>query len=272
MGEGRFWFRGADYRVLEGKEGVRQAYDEMADRYDESKYLYWTRRMEECEERAVEGWMAMLSPPVLDVGSGTGRYAIKMAMRGLEVVALDLSLNMLRKMLEKARGLGIYGKVSPVLADGERMPFRDCCFPGLISALAFGHFTDPETAAGEFSRVLKIGGLCIVTTLNSYTLDRLRRMYGIPANKAPFRTEDMEPTLIYEAGCSAGDLGELFGGHGLGVVEAKGCCYWHLLLLVLLGRHGSRLDSLFNKFRRLLKYAEIHAVLMRKSWRDRRMP
>ena len=40
----RFWFGKVRYRVLEGKEGVREAYDCMAGVYDFSEYLYWTRR------------------------------------------------------------------------------------------------------------------------------------------------------------------------------------------------------------------------------------
>jgi len=38
--EDRFWFGKVRYRVLEGKDGVREAYDCMAGVYDFSEYLY----------------------------------------------------------------------------------------------------------------------------------------------------------------------------------------------------------------------------------------
>ena len=46
--EEKFGFGRVRYRVLEGKEGVREAYDCMAGAYDYSRYLYWTRKMEVC--------------------------------------------------------------------------------------------------------------------------------------------------------------------------------------------------------------------------------
>jgi len=45
----------------------------MASRYESSKYLYWTRKMEEGEEKAIRSWLRRLRPPIIDVGSGTGK-------------------------------------------------------------------------------------------------------------------------------------------------------------------------------------------------------
>lgn len=50
----------------------------------------------------------------------------------------------------------------------------------------------------------------------------------------------------------------------LHVERLKGCCYWHISRL-LEAHYPFWLDSFFNLFRGLLKYAEIHAVLMRKK-------
>ena len=88
---------GGRYRVFKGKKGVQDAYDQMADHYDASEHLNWTRRMEEGEERVIEIWLADLLTPVLDAGCGTGRYAGKIAERGRTVIAMDLSLISSRK-------------------------------------------------------------------------------------------------------------------------------------------------------------------------------
>jgi SAM-dependent methyltransferase len=62
--------------------------------------------------------------PILDVGAGTGRVTLDLARRGQEVVALDLSAELLDALKERAAGLA----VSTVAADarefalGRRFP------------------------------------------------------------------------------------------------------------------------------------------------------
>jgi len=81
--EDRFWFGKVRYRVLEGKMGGREAYDRMAGVYDFSRYLYWTRKMEEAEERVIGKWVDGFSGVCLDVGCGTGRYSLRIAENGV---------------------------------------------------------------------------------------------------------------------------------------------------------------------------------------------
>jgi len=55
MDEETVWFKAEEHRVLNGKKGVRDAYDRMSASHAHSRYLYWTKRMEEVEEKAVKG-------------------------------------------------------------------------------------------------------------------------------------------------------------------------------------------------------------------------
>lgn len=261
--EEKFGFGRVRYRVLEGKEGVREAYDCMAGSYDYSKYFYWTRKMELAEERVVKRWVGGFSGVCLDVGCGTGRHSLRIAEKGVEVVASDFSLKMLDRLRWKAKKSGVFDGVNLVLADTEHLPFKENAFDSLICTLTFDHFENPERAAGEFSRVLKSDSLCIVSVFNGYTLRGFQRRCGF-GDKVPFRTEDMAPVLVFEVGHSAGEVEEIFSKHGFRIGCVKGCCYWHLLPM-LEAYYPLWLDSFFNLFRGLLKYAEIHAVLMRKT-------
>jgi ubiquinone/menaquinone biosynthesis C-methylase UbiE len=265
MSEEAFWFKGAKYRVLKGKEGVRKAYNRMAYNYDYSKRLYWTRRMEEGEERIIKKWLKHLSTPILDVGCGTGRYTIKLAEKGSEVMASDIGLKMLKRMMRKERN-ATPKRVNPILADGEHLPFKDKSFNSLICTLTFDHFEHCESAAQEFSRVVEKEGLCILSTFNSYTLSDFKKRHNLPPNKIPFSTENLSPVLIYEVGHSADDVEKLFTKHQLETLDVKGCCYWHLLPVPIgLTRHyKTSLDSVFNISKSLLRYAEIHVALMKK--------
>jgi len=262
MSEEKSWFGKVKYRVLEGKEGIREAYDCMANSYDYSKYFYWTRKLELAEERAVKKWIADFSGICLDVGCGTGRYSFKIAEKGVDVVTSDFSLKMLKRLKQKAKNMRIFHRINPVLADAEHLPFKEDAFISLICAFAFDHFENPEAAAREFSRVLKDDSLCVISSFNSYTLKSFQRKYGL-GDSAPFRTEDMPPTLIFEVGHSADEIEKMFSRCGFRVKTVKGCCYWHLLPK-LQKHYPPVMDSFFNLFKSLIKYAEIHAVLMRK--------
>ena len=215
--------------IIEGKEGVRETYDRMANNYDYSEHLYWTRRIEKGEERYIGEWIKDLSFPILDVGCGTGRYTLKIAKKGSEVVALDGSLKMLKKTMNKAKKNNVLEKIFPILADGEYLPFRDRRFNSLICTLTFDHFEDCESAVSEFSRVLEKNGQCILSTFNSYTLQDFKMRHNFPPDKIQFQTEDLPPTLIYEIGHSAYEIEEMFVKNEFDIVNMKGCCYWHLV-------------------------------------------
>jgi SAM-dependent methyltransferase len=64
---------------------------------------------------------------VLEIGVGTGLLALPFAARGLPLVGLDLSLPMMRKLVEKSGG---FAPVPLVRGDATRLPFRDDAFGG----------------------------------------------------------------------------------------------------------------------------------------------
>ncbi|RLE70921.1 MAG: hypothetical protein DRJ45_04485 [Thermoprotei archaeon] len=259
--EDKYWFNKVKYRVLEGKDGIRYAYNCMADLYDSSKYLYWTRKIETGEEKIIDKWIKKIDGICLDIGCGTGRYALKIAEKNIEVVALDISKNMLKKMLEKAEERNISNKIYSIIADGEMLPLRDKSFRSIICTLTFNHFMNPDNTAKEFSRVLKKNSICIISSLNSYTLKYFQNKYGF-GDRVPFRTEKMFPVLIYEKGYSVDEFKKIFLKYGFKVKDLKGTCYWHLLPAGLFIYYPQILELFFNLFKNLLRYAEAHVMLL----------
>jgi ubiquinone/menaquinone biosynthesis C-methylase UbiE len=115
------------------------------------------------EERHVDRLLAQLPfTRVLDVGTGTGRHALKLARRGASVTAIDQSPEMLAVARQAAQrgGLPIDFQLTS-LADG--LPFEAHQFDLLISALMLSHMPNLAHALQEFARVLQVGGYLLMT-------------------------------------------------------------------------------------------------------------
>jgi ubiquinone/menaquinone biosynthesis C-methylase UbiE len=97
---------------------------------------------------------------VLDLGCGAGHVAFRVAPEVREVVAVDLSADMLRAVSEEAgrRGLSnIVTECSPV----ERLPFPDASFDAVMSRYSAHHWHGFAAGLREARRVLKSEGLAI---------------------------------------------------------------------------------------------------------------
>ncbi|OYD15333.1 hypothetical protein CH333_06000 [candidate division WOR-3 bacterium JGI_Cruoil_03_44_89] len=215
----KFWFISKpQYEIRGGKKGLRGVYDCLASDYDNSRYLFYTRWIEREEETIINRWLDELSSPAIDVGCGTGRYAVKIARMGISTIAIDLSIEVLKKTRKKG-GDGIL----PVLADAESLPLKADSCGGIICTLTFDHLFNPTSALGEFERVIRKNGICIMSTLNETLLKRFRRKLGIPCSYMPFRTEKCGPTLIYEKGHTEEKARKLFQEAGFRIKATELC-------------------------------------------------
>ena len=83
---------------------------------------------------------------ILDIGTGTGRFAEYFNDSGFNVVGIDVSLVMMAKAREKKlRNL--------VRADAHRLPFRDTAFDGAIMIHVLHLVRDWVQVVGEVGRV-----------------------------------------------------------------------------------------------------------------------
>ena len=93
----------------------------------------------------------------LDVATGAGHTALAFAPHVAQVVATDLTPEMLAEAARLAAERGL-ANLETRASDAERLPFPDATFDLLTCRLAFHHFSHPDTAIAEFARVLKAGG------------------------------------------------------------------------------------------------------------------
>ncbi|PYM56755.1 MAG: hypothetical protein DMD77_14810, partial [Candidatus Rokuibacteriota bacterium] len=96
--------------------------------YDELERLLGPILFQGFAESAVN--MGVASGRVLDVGTGPGRIAIRIAKLNpaLSIDAIDLSRSMLSLAEQNAREQGVGDRVRFLLSDAKRIPFPDRTF------------------------------------------------------------------------------------------------------------------------------------------------
>jgi SAM-dependent methyltransferase len=149
------------------------------------RHLFRNSMMAECLAQA----LPPLSKRVLDAGSGNGSLLVALAQRGYRVEGVDLSLASVaysRRLIQRTcpvlpvqvQGLGLTFQAAVRVGDVVRLPYPDQCFDGLTSGEVLEHLPDDQKAVGEFYRVLRPGGVCVVTVPLGRALGRLDRWAG----------------------------------------------------------------------------------------------
>lgn len=95
----------------------------------------------------------------LEIGVGTGRIALPLARAGVSMVGVDISREMLRRLIENA-GQSV---PSVLIADATRLPLADKTFSAAIAAHVLHLIPGWTDAIREVTRVLKPGGVLIVS-------------------------------------------------------------------------------------------------------------
>lgn len=99
---------------------------------------------------------------VLEVGSGGGQLAVRLAEKrsDLSIVGLDLSPEQVARASDRARSLA--ARVRFVEGSAMALPFDDGTFDAVLSVASIKHWPDPEQGLRECTRVLRAGGALAV--------------------------------------------------------------------------------------------------------------
>ncbi len=103
----------------------------------------------------------------LDLATGTGGTAARLAAAGAHVTAVDLSPRSLQVAQDTARRQSV--TVRFLCADVLRLPLPDQAFDLVVSLGVMHYFRSPQSFLAEVSRVLRPGGWALIEAPQKYS-------------------------------------------------------------------------------------------------------
>jgi len=145
-------------------------YDRIAHRYDsmyDSRYWDLYRRVTWEHTRPL---LPRERSRILDIGGGTGIWALKLARAGHDVVCADISHQMVDQARARVEEAGLAGRVTCLHSDLQDLKeFADREF-GAVWAQGdpLSYVEDPGEALKQVARVLRPGGLFVASVDNRF--------------------------------------------------------------------------------------------------------
>lgn len=141
-----------------GEADARAGYERWSERYDEPG-----NPLIAIEQPVVWGLLEGIAPGrALDLACGTGRHARRLVELGHRVEGVDLTPEMLRRAAQSVpQAVFREGDLRAIPAVGE-------AFDLVVCGLALAHVPDLPGAVAELARVLRPGGVAIVSVLHPF--------------------------------------------------------------------------------------------------------
>ena len=196
--------------------------EEFVERYEQlirdpygSTFTYGRKRMDEVIDRLLGPVSGRV---LLDVGCGTGFQLRRLATRGFRVFGTDPALAMARAAMAGAARC-------VVIADGEELPVRDGSVDIALCVEVLRYLRDPRPILREAHRVLRPGGVLMLTAAPRWSLD------GYALWNAVDQTLGLGRTAVRQTFFSQRGLHAVLGATGFGSVRIVGCFLGPFVLL-----------------------------------------
>ena len=187
---------------------------------------------------------------VLDVGGGSGMFAVPLAQLGHQVTVVDPSADALATLHRRADTAGVEERVRGVQGDGDRMltslPSADL-FDLVLCHFVLEVVDDPASTLRQIAGVLRPGGQLSTATANRAGAVLARAVLGHPVEARALLTgQDPAPARGGPARrrFSPGELLDLLSGAGLEPGEWSGVSVVTDLLCAATGADADALRAL----------------------------
>ena len=148
--------------MLDHENRVRDEFTRQAETFSASAAITdeaLTQRFITALDEAAQG-------SVLDVACGPGILSAAIAKTAREVVAFDLTPEMLKKAAQRCNEAGL-ANVRFREGNAAELPFADATFDAVVTRLSVHHFDRPARVICEIFRILRPGGKFVVADVIS---------------------------------------------------------------------------------------------------------
>ena len=147
---------------------MKLSIDEIREAYTGEADVYNARRFESkvgqyyLEVERIKILKNLKPSKVLELGTGTGRYAVFLARHGFDYTGIDITPPMMGIARRKAKKAGVVLDLR--VMDAHELDFEDATFDSVFCDRTFKFFHDPIKVLKEVHRVLKLGGRIVIDT------------------------------------------------------------------------------------------------------------
>jgi ubiquinone/menaquinone biosynthesis C-methylase UbiE len=139
--------------------------------------VYRTADNEAFFEAAFDHIVRVLEPSTgarfLDVGCGSCTHSLRLARRGFDVLAIDVSESVLEMAREKVQASGMEDRIRLQRMNLCALTFSDASFACILCWGVLMHVPDVGRAISELARVLRPGGMLVVSEGNMHSLEAI---------------------------------------------------------------------------------------------------
>ena len=166
------------------KEEVQQMFDNIAPTYDKLNHILSLSIDKMWRRRVVRKVRRMKPEKIMDLATGTGDLAIKMAkaMPKAKIMGVDLSEKMLAVAAEKVRRKGLDDHIALYQGDAEKLDVADGVLDVVTVAFGVRNFGNLEQGLSEIMRSLRSGGHIVVLEFSTPRNWLVRKCYQFYSN------------------------------------------------------------------------------------------
>ncbi|MDF2524562.1 MAG: methyltransferase type 11 [Clostridiales bacterium] len=166
------WLSAGDSQTYSSSDTeAREFFNEVAHNWEEIRKNYYD---ESIKNKLMELKLLKKGMTALDLGSGDGYIARSVAKYVKKVYAVDISSEMLKELRKKAAESGIKN-IETIETEVQVVPLEASSVDIAFASMFLHHMEDPEIAIKEMGRVLKQGGIAVVTDFYTHSDQEMKK-------------------------------------------------------------------------------------------------
>jgi ubiquinone/menaquinone biosynthesis C-methylase UbiE len=148
--------------------GSKQYFDKVADQWDTMRKSFFS---EAVRDKAMSTAGVLPGRLAADIGAGTGFITEGLLQKGLRVIAVDQSEAMIHQMKNKFEGVP---KIDYRIGEAGAIPIEDGGVDYVFANMFLHHVEDPQSAIKDMTRILRLGGVLVITDLDKHDFEFLK--------------------------------------------------------------------------------------------------